>query len=235
MPVLVQERVAGEARCMVQARGLLLDIGGVVLRSGREMFVPRARSEPRLRGFVERTDLAGPGDERWRAMIAHEITERAYWEETAAAVGDELGETGWRTRDLIVWLYHAPQADWLVEDVVDLMAEVKAAGLSLAALTNDLVDFHGQEWADEQRWLDLFDVVVDASITGVLKPDPGAYRLAIEAMGLEAGEIVYLDDMPVNVRGAAEAGLQAIEVLYDDRGRAVHEARRRLGLIHVLA
>jgi putative hydrolase of the HAD superfamily len=235
MPVLVQEHSAGKALSMVQASGLLLDIGGVVLRSGREMFVPRARSEPALRDFVERTDLAGPGDDRWRAMIAHEITERAYWEEIAAAIGEELGEERWHTRDLIVWLYHAPQAAWLVDEVVDLMTEVKRAGLPLAALTNDLVDFHGQAWADQQRWLDLFDVVVDASLTGVLKPDPGAYRLAIEAMGLEAGEIVYLDDMPVNVRGATEAGLQAIEVLYDDRSRAVHEARRRLGLIHVPA
>lgn len=220
---------------MGHAAGLLLDIGGVVLRSGREMLVQRARSEPRLEGFVERTDLAGPGDHRWRAMIAHEITERAYWEEMAVTIGEELGEAGWRTPDLIVWLYHAPEATWLVDDVVDLMTEVKNAGLPLAALTNDLVDFHGQAWADEQRWLDLFDVVVDASLTGVLKPDPGAYRLAVEAMGLEPGEIVYLDDMPVNVRGAARAGLQAIEVLYDDRSRAVAEARRRLGLIAVLA
>jgi len=215
---------------MVQARGLLLDIGGVVLRSGREMFVPRARSEPALRDFVERTDLAGPGDDRWRAMIAHEITERDYWEETAAAVGHELGQPDWHTRDLIVWLYHAPQAEWLVDEMVALMAEVKDAGIRMAALTNDLVDFHGQEWADEQRWLDLFDIVVDGSVTGVLKPDPSAYRLAVEAMGLPPGEIVYLDDMPVNVRGAAEAGLQAIEVLYADRGRAMDEARRRLGL-----
>jgi putative hydrolase of the HAD superfamily len=220
---------------MVQARGLLLDIGGVVLRSGREMFVPRARSEPELRDFVERTDLAGPGDDRWRAMIDHEITERAYWEETAAAVGRELGEPDWHTRDLIVWLYHAPQADWLVSEMVDLMAEVRGAGIRLAALTNDLVDFHGQEWADQQRWLDLFDTVVDGSVTGVLKPDPAAYRLAIEAMGLPAAEIVYLDDMPVNVRGAATVGLQAIEVMYADRGPAMEEARRRLGLIPALA
>jgi putative hydrolase of the HAD superfamily len=168
-------------------------------------------------------------------MIAHEITERAYWEETAAAVGLELGEQDWHTRDLIVWLYHAPQADWLVDEVVDLMAEVKDAGIRLAALTNDLVDFHGQEWTDAQRWLDLFDVVVDGSVTGVLKPDPAAYRLAIEAMGLPPEEVVYLDDMPVNVRGAADAGLQAIEVLYADRGRAIDEARRRLGLIPVPA
>lgn len=220
---------------MDRAKGLLLDIGGVILRSGREVLVARTRSDRRLDDFVARTDFAGPGDRRWQAMLAHEITERAYWEEMAGQIGEELGQHGWRTRDLIVWLYDVPPAEWLVEDTLELMAEVKRAGLRLGALTNDMLDFHGQEWVDRQRWLDPFDVVVDASVTGVLKPDPDAYRMAIEAMGLDAGEIVYLDDMPVNVRGAAAVGLQAVEVFYDDRDQAMDEARRRLGLAPVPA
>jgi putative hydrolase of the HAD superfamily len=217
------------------AKGLLLDIGGVILRSGREVLVARTRSERRLDDFVARTDFAGPGDRLWQAMLAHETTERAYWEQMAGEIGRELGQDGWRTRDLIVWLYHAPEAEWLVDDMLGLMAEVKRAGLRLGALTNDMLDFHGQEWVDQQRWLDPFDVVVDGSVTGVLKPDPGAYRIAIDAMGLDASEIVYLDDMPVNVRGATSVGLQAVEVLYDDRDQAMDEARRRLGLAPVPA
>jgi putative hydrolase of the HAD superfamily len=222
-----------EAGSVDHAKALLLDIGGVILRSGRELLLARTRSDPRLVEFVQRTDFAGPGDARWQAMLAHEITERAYWEEMATVIGHELGEDGWRTRDLIVWLYHAPESDWLIEDMVELMAEVKDAGLQLAALTNDMLDFHGQAWVDQQRWLDVFDVVVDASTTGVLKPDPGAYQLAIDALGLRPGEIVYLDDMPVNVRGGAAVGLQAVEVLYDDRDYAMNQARQRLGLVGV--
>ena len=53
------------------------------------------------------------------------------------------------------------------------MVDARAAGLPLVALTNDLLDFHGQEWADAQDWLKHFDTVVDGSTTGVLKPDPG--------------------------------------------------------------
>jgi putative hydrolase of the HAD superfamily len=213
------------------AKALLLDIGGVILRSGRELLLARTRTDARLVDFVERTDLAGPGDTRWQAMVAHEITERAYWAEMAAAIGHELGEDGWHTTDLIVWLYDAPESDWLIEDMVLLMAEVKDAGLALAALTNDMLDFHGQAWVDAQRWLDAFDLVVDASTTGVLKPDPGAYQIAIDALGLRPDEIVYLDDMPVNVRGGAAVGLQAVEVLYDDRDYAMNQARQRLGLV----
>jgi putative hydrolase of the HAD superfamily len=163
-------------------------------------------------------------------MLRHEVSERAYWTERAELIGDALGKHSWVTTDLIRWLYHGPDDDWLNDEVIELMLDVKAAGLPLAALTNDLVDFHGQEWADRQAWLKHFDVIVDASVSGVLKPDPRAYAAAIELMGLPAGEIVYLDDMPWNVDGGAAAGLQAIEVRYDDRDHAVAEARTRLGL-----
>jgi FMN phosphatase YigB (HAD superfamily) len=54
--------------------------------------------------------------------------------------------------------------------------------------------------------------------------------MAIAAAGVPAAETVYLDDMPVNVAGGLAAGLQAIEVDHYDKGAAVAEARRRLGL-----
>jgi putative hydrolase of the HAD superfamily len=83
---------------------------------------------------------------------------------------------------------------------------------------------------DAQEWLKHFSAVVDASLTGVLKPDPGAYAAGVAATGVPADEVVYLDDMPVNVAGGVAAGLQTIEVRYDDRAGAVAEARRLLGL-----
>lgn len=214
------------------AHGLLLDIGGVVLRNGKELVWNAAADEPEVMAFVREIDFGGPGDELWQAMLRHEVRERAYWAQRADEIGRLKGET-WTTYDLISWLYHTPDEVWLEHETVDLMREVRGAGLKLAALTNDLVDFHGQEWVDQQEWLRLFDVIIDASITGVLKPDPRAYAAAVEAMGLTPSEVVYLDDMPVNVAGGLQAGLQAIEVVYDDRHAALHEARRRLGLTPV--
>jgi putative hydrolase of the HAD superfamily len=98
-------------------------------------------------------------------------------------------------------------------------------------LTNDLADFHGQEWVDKQDWLGLFDTIIDASHTGVLKPDPRAFAAGAEALDLPPEQIVYLDDMPWNVDAARAAGLQAVAVSYADSTPAVDEARTRLGLI----
>ena len=111
-----------------------------------------------------------------------------------------------------------------------LMLDTKSAGLPLGALTNDLADFHGQEWVDKQDWLEYFDTIVDASYTGVMKPDPRAFTAGAGALGLPPEQIVYLDDMPWNVDAARVAGLQGIAVSYVDSTPAIIEARTRLGL-----
>jgi len=134
------------------ARALILDLGGVVLRNARELVQNRAAlGAPAVTAYAEEVDFAGPGDELWHRMLRHEVTERAYWAQRAAEIGAALGHAEWTTRDLIGWLYERPASDWLTDEVVCLMQDTKAAGLPLVALTNDLVDFHGQGWADAQE------------------------------------------------------------------------------------
>jgi putative hydrolase of the HAD superfamily len=216
---------------MPSARALVLDLGGVVLRNGRELVRGTVvAGHPELAAFVEDTDFAGDGDELWQAMLRHEVTERDYWARRSAEAGAALGHDGWTTKDFITLLYDCPESEYVNAEVVDLMVDARAAGLPVVALTNDLADFHGQDWVEAQGWVKHFDTVVDASETGVLKPAPEAYAAAVAATGVPASEIVYLDDMPVNVAGGVAAGLQTIEVGYDDRAGAVAEARRRLGL-----
>ncbi len=219
-----------EPRPRPRARGLLLDIGGVVLRNGVELADSLAQREPALQPMLASLGgLGGARDDLWRDMLAGRVSERAYWSQRSAEMGSALGRT-WDTRVMINTMYDAPQATWLRAEVVQLMSDVRAAGLPLGALTNDLADFHGQEWVEAQEWLRLFEVIVDASHTGVMKPDPRAFQAGAEAIGLPPGDIVYLDDMPWNVNGALAAGLDAVRVERDDPLRAVSYARDRLGL-----
>ncbi len=198
------------------ARGLLLDIGGVVLRNARELVLTR--------------DAGDRDDELWAAMLQQEISERDYWARRAREIGARLGHAAWSTRELMTWLYHQPDADFVIDEMVELVIDARAAGLPVVALTNDMTDFHGQEWVDAQDWLKHFDAVVDASYTGDLKPAPEAYAHGVAAVGLPAEEIVFLDDLPANVAGARAVGLQTVEVRYGDRPAAIAEARRLLGL-----
>ncbi len=82
----------------------------------------------------------------------------------------------------------------------------------------------------QQDYLKLFDVIVDASVTGVRKPDPRAFLAAAEALRRPPGQAVFLDDMPWNVAAAAEVGMLAVQVPQDRPGPAVGAARDLLGL-----
>ena len=221
--------VAGHGRTP-DGRGLLLDIGGVVVETGIHLVARLAEREPAIRPLLDRIGgLGSERDELWQRMLRREVTDRAYWTQRAAEVGAALGET-WDTRAMMDRLYALPRQEWLRADVVRLMADTRAAGLPLGALTNDMGDFHGPDWVARQDYLELFDVIVDASVTGVRKPDPRAFGAAARALGLPPGRIVFLDDMPWNVAGAAQAGMLAVQVPSGQPGPAVDAARDLLGL-----
>jgi putative hydrolase of the HAD superfamily len=210
--------------------GLLLDIGGVVHRTSMYLAGRLAEADPRLRPVLERIGgLGTERDELWQRLLSRQVSEREYWAQRAAEFGAAAGET-WDTRALITRLYDRPERDYLCAETIDLMNDTKAAGLRLGALTNDLAAFHGPGWVERQEHLKLFDIIVDASLTEVLKPDPRAFASAAEALGLPAEQIVFLDDMPWNVEGAVAAGLTAVRVPWDNPAPAIDTARELLGL-----
>jgi putative hydrolase of the HAD superfamily len=210
--------------------GLLLDIGGVVHNTGVRMVGRLAEREPAMRPVIEKIGgIASDRDELWQQMLGRHIGEREYWAQRAAELGAAVGET-WDTRALMDRFYTLPEREWLCAETVELMADAKAAGLRLGALTNDMTAFHGADWVARQEHLKLFDVIVDAGLTGVMKPDPRAFRGGTEALGLPAERIVYLDDMPWNVEAARQAGMTAIRVPLDGPGPAIDTARELLGL-----
>ena len=162
-------------------------------------------------------------------MLRRQVSERDYWAQRAAELGAAVGET-WDTRALMDRFYALPEQEWLCAPTIELMTDAKAAGLRVGALTNDMTAFHGPEWVARQEHLKLFDVIVDASLTGVMKPDPRAFRGGAEALGLPAEQIVFLDDMPWNAEGARQAGMTAVRVPWDDPAPAIDTARELLRL-----
>ncbi|MDP9240835.1 MAG: HAD-IA family hydrolase [Actinomycetota bacterium] len=85
---------------------------------------------------------------------------------------------------------------------------MKKRGLATAVLTNDLARFHPPEWIAGVDFLSEVDVVVDGSMTGVLKPDPSAFALVCDALGVPAHEVLFTDDQVHNIEAAAAFGMQ---------------------------
>ncbi|MEU4801857.1 HAD-IA family hydrolase [Actinosynnema sp. NPDC023587] len=65
-------------------------------------------------------------------------------------------------------------------------------------------------WAPPDEWRDLFDVVITSGEVGYAKPDRRIYLLAAARLGLDPGRCVFVDDLAVNVRGAAAAGMVGV-------------------------
>ncbi|EFE38802.1 hypothetical protein TRV_06527 [Trichophyton verrucosum HKI 0517] len=88
----------------------------------------------------------------------------------------------------------------------------------------------------------FFDFFISSAHTGLRKPDPRIYELALreindarKAKGIGGGdiraeEVVFLDDIGVNLKWARKAGMGTIKVDLGRTREAVKELERRTGL-----
>ena len=58
----------------------------------------------------------------------------------------------------------------------------------------------------------MFDAIIESSKVGVRKPDPRIYQMVCELLDVEPKACVYLDDLGVNCKPAAQLGMVAIKV-----------------------
>jgi putative hydrolase of the HAD superfamily len=180
---------------------LLLDFGGPVLLTPFELI---GKAEETLGHISWRGPFDTGSDPEYVRWQAGEITEREYWSVRGAPYGLDL-------RGLMQHFYE-PAGDYLVRPAMaELIERHRAAGRVVGVLTNDLHAFHGPEWMAGISVIDQFDFIVDGSLTGYLKPDPRSFELALEAFGSpDPGDVVFVDDQRINLRGAEAVGLSTV-------------------------
>ncbi len=212
-------------------QALVLDFGGVVTRTLFELHdVTEALLGLTPGTLTWRGPLDPEGDELWREMQAGRITERDYWAVRAREVGQLLGERWDRIETLVSRARGADPDSAIRPEAVAAVAAARAAGCRLAILSNELDLFYGAEVRERVDVLRQADCIVDASHTGILKPDRRAYALCAELLGLPAAACVFLDDQPRNVEGALAAGMRALQF---DVARPAESYRRALALLGV--
>jgi len=210
---------------------LVLDFGGVISRT---LFETHALSERAL-GLPQGTlNWRGPfdlqSDPLWQDMQADRISERGYWMTRTREVGRLVGEV-WDHMETFV--QRARGAD--VEAVIrpEAKAAIDAArrnGKRLAILSNELDLFYGAGFRHRLPLLQGFELIVDATYTGVLKPDPRAYMAITEGLGVAASECVFVDDQKRNVDGGSRAGMQVVHFDVLDPAASFRKALQLLGM-----
>jgi putative hydrolase of the HAD superfamily len=210
---------------------LVFDFGGPVLLTPFELVEELGPDAPAYRLLHERGPMAPADhpDADWAELMAGQITEREYWDHRAAEWG-RLGGGGESIRAMIAHLYDPPRAGLLREGAVKLIHDARTAGHPIGVLTNDLHAFHSDEWVAQMHVLDQVDVLVDGSIEGHLKPHPRLYELMAERLGVAFADMVFVDDQPVNIRGAEALGIRTVSLDPRDPEAAYGELRSILGL-----
>jgi phosphoglycolate phosphatase len=69
-------------------------------------------------------------------------------------------------------------------------------------------------------WLPLFDAIEGPETAGALKPDPAMIRRCLAAMGISAGDAVYVGDMAIDAEAGARAGVPVVLVRGGSSGEA---------------
>jgi putative hydrolase of the HAD superfamily len=213
------------------SKALVLDFGGVISRT---LFETHALSEAALGLPAGTLTWQGPfapeTDALWQAMQADHITEREYWMARTRSVGALVGED-WQ--DMQTFVRRARGADVAADIRPEAIAAVhraKAAGCKLAVLSNELDLFYGASFRERLPLLQLFDVIIDATYTGILKPDRRAYEMCTEALGVSAGDCVFVDDQSRNVLGAIKLGWQTVQFDVTHPAESYQRALKLLGL-----
>jgi len=191
---------------------VIFDFGGVITSSPFEAF-NRLEAERGLpQDFVRKVNAINPDSNAWARF------ERA---EVSAAEFDALFAAEARAQGFELWGGDVlgVLAGTVRPAMVRALDQLKEAGFRIACITNNVPTGHGAglaRSADRSDALEQifarFEHVIESSKAGVRKPDPRIYLMMCEKLGLEPKACVYLDDLGVNCKPAAQLGMAAIKV-----------------------
>jgi epoxide hydrolase-like predicted phosphatase len=116
----------------------------------------------------------------------------------------------------------------LNDDMVAFIHDLKAAGIPIGILTNNVREFR-EWWWPLMDFDSVFDTIVDSHEVGMRKPNPAIYHLTMERIGATPSRTAFLDDLEANVNAANAIGMHGIHVTGDSL-TAIATGRRLTGL-----
>jgi putative hydrolase of the HAD superfamily len=212
-------------------KALILDFGGVVTRT---LFETHDITERALGLSPGTLTWRGPFDPStdplWVSMQAREITERDYWMTRTREVGALVGED-WSDMKTFVQRARGADAELVLRpEARDAILKAKQAGMKLAILSNELDLFYGTAFRKRFPLIELFDVIVDATYTKILKPDPRAYEQVLAELGLDRKNCVFVDDQKKNIEGAIAIDLPHVHFDVTHPAESYTQALKLLGI-----
>lgn len=192
----------------MQVKSVIFDYGGVLCQL------------PRDEQVTELATLAGLPVEQfleafWQQRLSYDrgdLDDGMYWKSIGAVAGREYNREQVQefvTLDCKFWLrMDEPMLTW--------NRTLRAAGFKTAVLSN-MPEALGAYLRQYTNLFDEFDVVTLSYEVRSAKPETKIYRSCLAALGLRAGDALFLDDKEPNVHAAQATGLHSI--VYTNRAK----------------
>lgn len=208
-------------------KAVFWDFGGVFTTSPFENFRRYEERHGLPRDFLRTINATNPDHNAWARFERSELSLDAF----DAAFAEESGAAGHAVpgRDVIALL-----AGELRPEMVAALERVRQT-YRVACITNNVSAGEGrgmqttaERAAEIEAVMERFEHVVESSKLGLRKPDPRIYQHACELVGVRPEEVVYLDDLGVNLKPASQLGMTTIKVVRP------HDALKELGEVLAL-
>ncbi|KAI9374968.1 HAD-like domain-containing protein [Aspergillus egyptiacus] len=244
--------------------GLLFDIGGVVVVSPFQAILDYELANNIPPGWVNFSISRTSPNGSWHRLERGEIKMDAdFFAQFNKDLRNpelwRLFNEGLRKKDATKTLASNPplpeiDAEWLFWEMMRVsrnpdrfmwpaLKKLRKSGkFIMGALSNTVIFPDGHQYNDDTLGRKtLFDFFISSAHTGLRKPDPKIYQVAMEEMnaaakrkGLEqpvrASDVVFLDDIGQNLKAAKAIGMRTIKVNLGHIEDAVKELEKVTGL-----
>ncbi|CAB4022207.1 tRNA-splicing ligase homolog, partial [Paramuricea clavata] len=111
-------------------------------------------------------------------------------------------------------------------EMIDLIKCLRAEGILVALLTNNWLLDKENTFMPLDR--SLFDQIIESARVNCRKPGEKIYNLTLEKLGIDAAEVIFIDDMARNVETAKSLGWQGIE--FKTSKQTIEDLEKILGI-----
>lgn len=177
-------------------RALLFDFGRVISApKPSTLFHTYERDLGLRQGSINRIMFDSP---LWAQALVGDLQMEEYWQ----AIGPELNLDSPDRVEAFRRRYYSDEK--INQEVVDLIKTL-AGRCRLGIVSNHPPGL--KEWLGEWQLLELFDTVVSSAEVGVAKPDRKIFRIALERLGIEPAQTLFIDDTEEHVLAARSMGM----------------------------
>ncbi|HEY9092096.1 HAD-IA family hydrolase [Parasphingorhabdus sp.] len=196
---------------------VIFDFGGVITSSPFEAFNRLETKRGVPLHSVRKINSTNPHDNAWAKFERSEIDAAGFdllFAEEARAIGVELEGS-----EVLSCL-----AGDIRPAMVAMLDTLKDRDFTLGCITNNVPTGKGSGMAQNEEKASAiaaimarFDHVIESSKAGVRKPDPRIYQMMCEALDVQPDQCIYLDDLGINCKPAAQLGMAAIKVTSEEQ------------------